>query len=55
MPQPMKDDAGKFRVRVLPLEELLADEDRLHGLTIGQSEKHSAVVVAFWGTGLVGL
>ena len=55
MPQPMKDDAGKFRVRVLPFEELFADEDRLHGLTVGQAQERSTVVVALWGTSLVGL
>ena len=55
MPQPMKDDAGELRVRVLPFEKLLADEDWLYSLAIGQAEKHSAVVVSFRGAGLVGL
>ena len=53
MSQPVEDDAGELRVSVLPFEEFLADQDWLHGLTIGQPEKHSAVVVAVRGTGFV--
>ena len=53
MPQLVEDDAGKLRVSVLPFEEFLADQDWLHGLTIGQPEKHSAVVVSLRGAGLV--
>ena len=53
MSQPVEDDAGELRVSVLPFEELFADQNGLHGLTIGQAEKHSAVVVAVWGAGLV--
>ena len=30
MPQTVKDDAGKLRVRILPFQELLADEHRLN-------------------------
>ena len=35
MPQAVEHDAGEFRVFVLPLDELLADEDRLHRQTVG--------------------
>ena len=44
--QTVKDDAGKLRVCILPFEELFADEQRLHRQTIGQTEQHSAVMVA---------
>ena len=36
MPQAVKHDASELRVLVLPLDELLADEDRLHRQTIGK-------------------
>ena len=44
--QTVKDDAGKLRVSVLPFQELLTDEYRLHRQTVGQTEQHSAVMVA---------
>ena len=36
MPQTVKHNAGELRVLVLPLDELLANEDRLYRQTIGQ-------------------
>lgn len=41
MPQAVEHDAGEFRVFVLPLDELLADEDRLHRQTIGQAQQYT--------------
>ena len=38
MPQTVKDDVWKLRVRVLPLQELFADEHRLHRQTVGQPQ-----------------
>ena len=35
MPQAVKHDASELRVLVLPLDELLADEDRLYRQTVG--------------------
>ena len=35
MPQTVEHNAGEFRVGILPLEELLADQPRLHCQTIG--------------------
>ena len=46
MPQAVEHDAGELRVCILPFEELLADEHRLHRQTVGQTEQHSAVMVA---------
>ena len=46
MPQTVKDNAGELRMCILPLEELFADEHRLHSQTIGQTEQHSAIMVA---------
>lgn len=40
MPQTVKHNAGELRVLVLPLDELLADEDRLHRQTVGQTQEH---------------
>ena len=45
MPQTMKDDARELRVCVLPLQELLTDEHRLHRQTVGQPQQHPAVAV----------
>ena len=45
MPQTMKDDARELRVGVLPFQELLADEHRLHRQTVGQTQQHSAVAI----------
>ncbi len=45
MPQTVKDNTGELRVCILPFEELLADQHRLHCQTIGQTEQHSAVMV----------
>ena len=47
MAQTVKDDAGKFRVCILPFEELFANQHRLYRQTVGQTEQHSAVTVAF--------
>ena len=47
MPQAMEHDAGKLRVCILPLEELLTNQHRLDCQTVGQAEQHSAVTVAF--------
>lgn len=41
MPQAVEHDAGEFRVFVLPLDELLADEDRLHRQTIEQAQQYT--------------
>ena len=46
MPQTVEHDAGKLRVCVLPFEELLADEHRLHRQTVGQPQQHPAVAVS---------
>ena len=46
MPQTMKDDARELRVGILPLEELFADQHRLHRQTVRQTEQHSTVMVA---------
>ena len=46
MAQTVKDDAGKLRVCVLPFQELFADQHWLHCQTVGQTEQHSAVMVA---------
>ena len=43
--QPMKDDARELWVCVLPFEELLADEHRLHRQTIREPQQHPAVAV----------
>ena len=44
--QTMEHDTWKLRVSVLPFQELLTDEYRLHRQTVGQTEQHSAVMVA---------
>ena len=41
MPQAVKHDAGELRVLVLPLLELLPNQDRLNSQTIGQAQEHS--------------
>ena len=46
VPQAVKHDTRELRVCILPFEELLADQHRLHGQTVGQTEQHSAVMVA---------
>lgn len=53
MPQAVEHDAGEFRVLVLPLDELLADEDRFYRQTVGQTQEHPAVAVAFRVNGFV--
>jgi hypothetical protein len=53
MPQTVEHDAGELRVLVLPLDELLADEDRLHRQTVGQAQEHPAVAIAFRVNGFV--
>ena len=53
MPQTVKHNAGELRVLVLPLDELLADEDRLYRLTVGQAQEHPTVAVAFRLNGFV--
>ena len=53
MPQTVKYDTRKFRVCILPFEELFADQHRLHSQTVGQTEQHSAVMVASWVLPLV--
>ena len=45
MPQTVEHDTWELRVGVLPFEELLADQHRLHRQTVGQTEQHSAVMV----------
>ena len=37
--QTVKDDAWELRVRILPFEELLADEHRLHRQTIREPQQ----------------
>ena len=44
--QTMEHDTWELRVSVLPFQELLTDEYRLHRQTVGQTEQHSAVMVA---------
>ena len=46
VPQAVEHDTGELRVGILPFQELLADEHRLYRQTIGQTEQHSAVMVA---------
>ena len=46
MAQTVEHNAGEFRVGILPLEELLADQHRLHRQTVRQTEQHSTVMVA---------
>ena len=46
MPQTMENNTGELRVCVLPFQELFADEHRLHRQTVGQTEQHTAVMVA---------
>ena len=46
MTQTVEYDTWELRVCVLPFQELLADEHRLHRQAVGQTEQHSAVVVA---------
>ena len=53
MPQAVKHDASELRVLVLPLDELLADEDRLYRQTVGQAQEHPTVAVAFRLNGFV--
>ena len=38
VPQTVKDNAGELRVCILPLEELFADQHRLHSQTVGQKD-----------------
>ena len=45
MTQTVKHDTRELRVCILPFEELLADQYRLHSQTVGQTEQHSAVTV----------
>ena len=45
MPQTVKYDTWELRVCILPFEELLADEHRLHRQTVGQTEQHSTVMI----------
>ena len=45
--QTMEHDTWELRVSVLPFQELLTDEYRLHRQTVGQTEQHSAVMVAW--------
>ena len=45
MPQTVEHNTREFRVGILPFEELLADQHRLHSQTVGQTEQHSAVMV----------
>ena len=44
--QTVEHDTRELRVCILPFEELLADEHRLHRQTVGQTEQHTAVMVA---------
>ena len=46
MPQTVEHNTRELRVCILPFEELLADQYRLHSQTVGQTEQHSAVTVA---------
>ena len=45
MPQTVEHNTRELRVCILPFEELLADQHRLHSQTVGQTEQHSAVMV----------
>ena len=46
MPQTMENNTGELRVCVLPFQELLADEHRLHRQTVEQPQQHPAVAVS---------
>ena len=46
IPQTVEHNTRELRVCILPFQELLADEHRLHRQTGGQTEQHSAVMVA---------
>ena len=46
MPQTVKDDAWELRVCILPFQELLANQHRLHRQTVGQTQQHPAVTVS---------
>ena len=46
IPQTVEHNTRELRVCILPFQELLADEHRLHRQTVGQTEQHSAVMVA---------
>ena len=46
MAQTVEHNAGELRVFVLPLDELLADKDRLYRQTVGQAQEHPTVAVA---------
>ena len=41
MTQTVKYNTRELRVCVLPLEELLANQHRLHRQTVGQTEQHA--------------
>ena len=47
VPQTVKDDARELRVCVLPFEELLPDEHRLHSQTVREPQEHPTVAIAF--------
>ena len=46
MPQTVEHNTRELRVCILPFEELFANQHRLHSQTVGQTEQHSAVMVA---------
>ena len=48
MPQTVEHDTRELRMCILPFEELFANQHRLHSQTIGQTEQHSAIMVACW-------
>ena len=45
VPQTVEHDTRELRVCILPFEELLADQHRLHRQTVGQTEQHPTVMV----------
>ena len=53
MPQAVEHDASELRVLVLPLDKFLADKDRLYRQSVGQTQEHPAVAVAFRVNGFV--
>ena len=46
VPQTVEHDTRELRMCILPFEELFANQHRLHSQTVGQTEQHSAVMVA---------
>ena len=48
MPQAVKDDVRELRVRILPLLELLPNQDRLNSQTVRQTQEHIVFCRGVW-------